>query len=384
MRSLSITLIAFFLATNLMAAQDDGAADKTTSDKDKPTTEILHAQVLLDRLLFSPGAIDGLAGRNFEAALEEFQTSQDLKTTSSVDEKTSEALVEAVSSARGQDSLKGSGPFQSYKITAEDGDTTFSEAADENDMAKMARQDGLYYTSVRDMLAERFHTTPDTLKWINPQAEWKEGETVQVPNVVATQIQVPADLEKASEKSKIADYETSTPEMFVEGPISIIVSKEDTVLAALDKDGKLVFHAPVTAGSKHDPLPLGKWKVNGTERYPVYHYNPDLFWDAKASDDKAKVPPGPKNPVGVAWIDISKPHYGIHGTPDASKIGYTESHGCVRLTNWDVLRLARMVKPGATVYFVETAKERKSKAEEIRNAKADKQDKKSDDDDDKS
>jgi lipoprotein-anchoring transpeptidase ErfK/SrfK len=113
------------------------------------------------------------------------------------------------------------------------------------------------------------------------------------------------------------------------------------------------MYAPVTTGSEHDPLPIGDWKVNGVEHDPKFHYNPALFWDAQATDAKATIPPGPNNPVGVVWIDISRPHYGLHGTPEPSKIGKTESHGCVRLTNWDALKLSSLVRPGTKVIFAE-------------------------------
>ncbi|HEY0916375.1 MAG TPA: L,D-transpeptidase, partial [Solimonas sp.] len=103
---------------------------------------------------------------------------------------------------------------------------------------------------------------------------------------------------------------------------------------------------PATIGSRHDPLPLGKWKINGVSRDPPFHYNPKLFWDAEEGHSKAKIPPGPNNPVGVVWIDLSKPHYGIHGTPEPRTIGKTQSHGCIRLSNWDAAALADAVKPG--------------------------------------
>src|SRR4029079_6290695 len=100
-----------------------------------------------------------------------------------------------------------------------------------------------------------------------------------------------------------------------------------------------------------DPLPLGTWKVTGVQNNPPFNYNPDLFWDADAKQTKAKLPPGPNNPVGVGWIGLDKEHYGIHGTPEPSLIGKTTSHGCVRLTNWDAARLASLVKKGTPIIF---------------------------------
>ena len=113
----------------------------------------------------------------------------------------------------------------------------------------------------------------------------------------------------------------------------------------------MVFFAPVTSGSEHDPLPIGDWQVKGVARDPSYSYNPDLFWDADATDAKATLPPGPNGPVGVVWIDLDKPHYGLHGTPEPRSIGHSASHGCVRLTNWDATTLAGLVKPGTPVHF---------------------------------
>jgi len=131
--------------------------------------------------------------------------------------------------------------------------------------------------------------------------------------------------------------------------LTITVTDRTKTLEVKDASGAVVFHAPVTVGSENDPLPVGEWKVNGVSRNPVFNYNPKLFWDGDPTHAKAKIPAGPNNPVGVAWIDLNKEHYGIHGTPEPARIGYTESHGCIRLSNWDVMRLAAMVSPGTKV-----------------------------------
>jgi lipoprotein-anchoring transpeptidase ErfK/SrfK len=113
----------------------------------------------------------------------------------------------------------------------------------------------------------------------------------------------------------------------------------------------VIFFAPVTSGSRRDPLPLGTWKVNGVAKDPPFQYNPALFWDADPAHAKAKIPPGPNGPVGTIWIDISKAHYGLHGTPEPGKVGHASSHGCVRLTNWDAETVASLVRPGTVVVF---------------------------------
>ena len=131
------------------------------------------------------------------------------------------------------------------------------------------------------------------------------------------------------------------------------VSKQASALTVTDASGKVIMHAPVTSGSQHDPLPIGSWTVTAVARNPTFNYNPDLFWDADPKHAKAKLPPGPNGPVGLVWIDINKPHYGIHGTPEPGTVGHTTSHGCVRLTNWDALKLAAMVGKGTKVEFTE-------------------------------
>ena len=102
----------------------------------------------------------------------------------------------------------------------------------------------------------------------------------------------------------------------------------------VDAADKTIARYPASTGSEHDPLPIGEWKIKGVARNPDFHYNPKLFWDADPAHAKAKIAPGPNNPVGMVWVDLSKEHYGIHGTPEPSKVGKTESHGCIRLTNW--------------------------------------------------
>ena len=130
------------------------------------------------------------------------------------------------------------------------------------------------------------------------------------------------------------------------------VSRAGRTLTAFDAAGHLVGQFPVSSGSAHDPLPIGVWRINDVERNPVYHYNPALFWDANKNGDQATLPAGPNNPVGVVWLSLSKPHYGIHGTPNPANIGRTHSHGCIRMTNWDVSLLARSVRPGTVVDLV--------------------------------
>ncbi|WP_395612713.1 L,D-transpeptidase [Allosphingosinicella sp.] len=131
----------------------------------------------------------------------------------------------------------------------------------------------------------------------------------------------------------------------------MVVDKSERVLMAYDADDHLIAQFPASMGSTHDPLPLGRWEIRAAAHNPPFHYNPALFWDASPGDRRLTLPPGPNGPVGVVWIDLSKEHYGIHGTPEPQNIGRTQSHGCIRLTNWDAARLAQMVRPGITALF---------------------------------
>lgn len=218
----------------------------------------------------------------------------------------------------------------SYTVSPEDVKGPFVPQIPE-DMLEKAKLPELGYSSPLELLAEKFHSTEELLQRLNPEARFDLGERIRVPRVRA--VRPPA--------------KGQAPEDTV-----VVVSKEAGTLT-VQRGNQVIFFAPVTSGSEYDPLPIGNWKVTGVFLNPSFHYNPDLFWDAEPSDGKARIPPGPNNPVGVVWIDISKEHYGLHGTPEPKTIGKTESHGCVRLTNWDALTVAGLVKAGTPVLFRE-------------------------------
>jgi lipoprotein-anchoring transpeptidase ErfK/SrfK len=205
-------------------------------------------------------------------------------------------------------------------------------------LSQQATLESLGYRDVLEALIERFHSSPKLLRRLNPGKTFAAGEQIRVPDVVDAAETV-ASPQEASTSSK------------EKRSVTITVARSAGSLTVTDQAGEVVFFAPVTTGSEHDPLPIGDWKVNGVQRNPPFHYNPALFWDADSKDVKSTIPPGPNNPVGVVWIDISRPHYGLHGTPEPSTVGKTASHGCVRMTNWDALRLAALVGPGTRVVF---------------------------------
>ena len=268
----------------------------------------LRAQVLLDRAHFSPGEIDGVAGSNVAKAIAGFQRSLGLDDQHGLDDATWAALEgEPVPT------------LVEYTIAAADVAGPFVKLPIK--LADKAKLPALGFASAAEAFGERFHASPKLLRSLNRGIDLGlVGATIRVPNVEGS-----APLPKAAK---------------------VIVDKSDLTVMLVDADGKVLAQFPASVGSEHDPLPIGEWKINGVSRNPTFNYDSDLFWDAEAAHVEAKLAPGPNNPVGVVWIDLSKPHYGIHGTPDPSRIGKTESHGCIRLTNWSAAALADAVSPG--------------------------------------
>jgi len=295
---------------------------KRTAPPRLPCGDYLSFQVLLDRQGFSPGEIDGRPGDNFTHAIVALQQARQVAQTSKPDCDTWHAL--------GGETMEPA--LTTYTISGADMKGPFEKRIPD-DMMAQAKLPALGYRSPLEMLAERFHASPALLQQLNHGVAFAAGRKIRVPAVQ------PFDVDTKPAPSTDA------------GSVTIQVSRDESALRAIRPDGSLAFFAPVTTGSEHDPLPPGNWKVTGVLWHPVFHYNPDLFWDAKAHDARTTIKAGPNNPVGVAWISLDLEHYGLHGTPEPGRIGHTESHGCVRLTNWDIVRVVSLVTRGTPVIF---------------------------------
>lgn len=278
----------------------------------------MKAEVLLDRAHFSPGVIDGHRGENFSNALRAYQDQNGLKASGQLDTPTWEKLT--------QDSE----PVAiEYTITDDDVKGPFTDDIPKK-MEKQADLKRLDYQSPAEMLAERFHMDEDLLRRLNRGKKLDEaGTAITVANV---------NVKQAALNEKLAKIE---------------VDKKHKILRALGSDGTLLAVYPASIGSTEKPAPSGTLKVVRVAKNPNYKYNPDYKFRGVKAKHEFTIAPGPNNPVGLVWIALNEKGYGIHGTPEPEKVGKSYSHGCVRLTNWDALALAAMVKKGTPVDFID-------------------------------
>ena len=280
----------------------------------------LRLEILLDRAGFSPGIIDGTWGKNATKAMNWFLVSNGMDSVKgSIDQATYEKLA-----AAGQSTPA----ITSYQVTADDVKGPFVKVP--KNVYEQAKLDCLCYSSPAEALAEKFHTSEQMLKQLNPGVNLQNvtaGTSLQVPNVGES---------SPTTSSSIA---------------KLIISKKGYWTHGVDASGKVVAHFPSTLGAGYDPSPTGEFHVTSIAHNPSFNYQPALMAEVPDTRPTAKLKPGPNSPVGVVWIALSKPHYGIHGTSAPETIGYANSHGCVRLTNWDAERLSSMVKSGMPVQF---------------------------------
>lgn len=277
----------------------------------------LALQIRLERVRFSPGELDGAVGGNTRRALGGYQAFKGLPVTGEADAETLAAL---------EADTAGVPLLGEYSLSQEDIDYKYV-GIPAGYMAQ-SRLKALSYSTIQEKVGEAVRSSPALLRTLNPGADWSQAGTVlRVPNVQDLPALAPAD--------------------------HVLVDESDKTLQLIDAQGVAYAQFPITSGTARFPLPVGEWKVTGIAADPWYNYDPKLISTARRGDRKTRLPPGPNGPVGTMWIGLTKPHYGIHGTPNPHLIGRTQSNGCVRLTNWSAHDVAGALVVGTRILMQE-------------------------------
>ena len=334
------------------------ARKKATPKKNAPKTAEIEAatrlQVFLDRANFSPGKIDGRYNDFTRKALSLYRESRGEQPQSTSPQSRRHANV--APDVSGLDLASVEPVFVSYTVTEAEVQSVGQLPSHVPEQAKLKF---LPYRDVADAIAEKFHSDIHFLEHLNPGKlkGLKAGDQLKVPNVEPFELTSVKDIKPGSETASQAanevedQPETQAPTSGESGAARNVAVKVDTKTNRLGvfEAEKLIAAYPVTIGSAHNTSPVGEWKVRGVSKLPTFRYDKEMLEHGERSGNFYMLPPGPRNPVGVMWIALNKKGIGIHGTNDPGSIGHAESHGCIRLANWDVVRLATKIKTGDNV-----------------------------------
>jgi lipoprotein-anchoring transpeptidase ErfK/SrfK len=306
------------LAARGLSLDDVNTAELAARSARNSSAVTVKAQVLLDRASFSPGVIDGRRSDILANALQAFQQKNGLRTSGALDDATWKKLTESTEPA-----------LITYTIGAADLKGPFVESIPD-DYAKKAELARLGYTGPLELLAERFHMDEQLLRQLNPGKSFDQpGTVIVVANVNVKPVALNARA------------------------VKLEADKTRNMVRVLARDGKLLAAYPASIGSEDKPAPSGQLKVVRIAHAPTYTYNPDFKFRGVKADRELKIAAGPNNPAGAVWIALNQKSYGIHGSAEPHKVGKVGSHGCVRMTNWDALALARIVRKGTVVEFID-------------------------------
>ena len=295
------------------AVDDAGFSPLPDTSSERAVPEVVKAEVLLARARFSPGAIDGIDGENFRHAVYAYQVQMGLPVSGRLDQATWDRLTAGAPA-----------PLKSIEVTRAEAEGPFTRAIPAEFEAQ-SKLEHMGYRDIREELGERYHMSETLLAALNPGSKFAAGQRIVV-----------ADIDEADPTDKVA---------------RIVVDKTGHDVEALAADGRLIAYYPASIGSEEKPAPTGDFAVHRVDRNPVYTYDPKYHFKGVSAKEPFSIAPGPNNPVGLVWMDLGGDGYGIHGTPDPEAVGKTQSHGCIRMTNWDALNLAAMVDKGTPVSF---------------------------------